>query len=66
MYGGSNTEEMLVRMEEVLSDWTSRHPGADVKHQLFDNEHPLLVAIVTPMMHRICIMVRIYPFREWS
>ena len=52
-YGGSDVKAMLDNLEERIATAKEKHPDISIRYKPCDDSNPLLLAIVTPLMHRI-------------
>ena len=54
-FGGKNGNTMFECMEEKLSEFREKHVGTVIDYQLFDpqNNDPLIIAVLTPLMERV-------------
>ena len=53
VHGGKSSEEMFQVLNEKIEKAKEDQPGLSIQFQPFDENHPLLIAIVTPLMKRI-------------
>ena len=52
-YGGSKPDAMLNILEDRIINIKTKFPGITIEYRLYDQNNPLIIAFVTPMMHRI-------------
>ena len=52
-YGGANCDDMLKLLDDQIAEVKTNFPEASIEHSVCDEGKTLILAFVTPMMHRI-------------
>ena len=52
-HGGKSSEQMFQVLNEKIEKAKEDNPTMSIQFQAYDETHPLLIAIVTPLMQRV-------------